>query len=161
MWLICEYWKIHWRVSPLCNNRELYENLKTISTNKWVDFWLMVWITYAESHIWINRSPHQWCSASNNWSGKKREKYDDGTNSIKFWQQYHTLQPELKGKLSWCWLYAFDNVEHYWNSFANTLYYWYISKNCYTPECISRRYVGWWWWIKSSRVNRVRLFYRW
>jgi len=147
---VCNYGHIHWKTSPLCNNWELYNSLKYISNKKNVSFNLMIGISYAESHIWTNFNPQR-CYVTNNWSGKKREKFDDGSNSPRF----NHMSNWHKG----CRLYTFDSVEHFWWSFANTLYYWYLSKGCNTPECISQWYVWWWGWVKQNRVNRVRLFY--
>ena len=147
---VCKYWQIHGRTSPLCDNWDLFNNLKQISNNKWVSFNLMVGITYAESHIGVNFNPQR-CNITNNRSGKKWQIYDDGSKSPRF--------NHMDNRHEWCWLYTFDTVEHFWNSYANGLYYWYVSKSCTTPECISRRWVKWDWEISQSRVNRVKLFY--
>ena len=149
MWKICEYWQIHWMVTPLCNNKTLYDNLKKISVDKWVDFGLMVGITYAESHIGINYNPQK-CSVTNNRSWKKREKYDDWSNSVKF--------NDSKEYVPWCWVYNFDTVEKFWNSFSNTLKFWYIDKWCATAECISKRYVWGNWEVSEKRAKRVNIF---
>lgn len=146
---ICKYWKINWKTTPLCNDRDLFYKLKKISHDRWVDFWLAIWVTYAESHIWINFKP-QYCSKTNNRSWKKRAKFDDNTSSVRF-----NLRPD---RIRWCWLYTFSSVEEFWKSHVNSLYYWYISKWCNTPECISRRRVKWDWITSPSWNERVSLF---
>ena len=138
---ICQYWKIHWRTSPLCDDWQLYHDLKNISKSVWVDFGLMVGITYAESHIGTNFAP-QHCSTTNNWSWKKRD--SDGNKN---WKE-------------WCWLHQFDSVQSFWYSMATSLKRWYIDKSCDTAECISRRWVRWDGTLdgKHNRINRVNLF---
>jgi len=149
MWQICRYWRLRGEVSPLCDNRDLYQKLKGISDNRGVDFGLAVWITYAESHIWINFNPH-YCDVSNNRAGKKREKYDDGSNSVRFHQQDNYIP--------WCRVYNFESVDEFWQSHVNSLWYGYVSKWCDTPECISKRRVQWDGKTSPSRNRRVRLF---
>jgi hypothetical protein len=125
MSMICDKWQIHWRVTPLCNNRELYHNLKNISNTVWVPFGLMLGITRHESHIWTNFAPSYECSKSNNWAGIK---WDYQRN--KDWQE-------------WCWLHKFETVEAFWYSFARSLKHGYIDKWCDTAECVARRRVRW------------------
>lgn len=146
---ICELWKLNWNVSPLCNNTLLYNNLKKISEDKWVDFQLMLWISYAESHIWANFAP--WCSLNtyyNLWWVKAR-KLDN----------WLTLKNQPIPDKNWCRLYKFNSIEDYWNSKANSLKFWYINKQCSTPECISKWYVIWNWVIKEWWSKRVNIFY--
>lgn len=146
---ICKWWKIRDNVSPLCNNRDLYWNLKKISAAKNVSFELMVGITYTESHIGANFKPEK-CFVHNNRGGKKAKKLDDGT----------MVRPQSMPLKDWCRLYHFDTVEEYRNSFANTLKMWYIDKWCSTPECISRYYVKNDWVIKTWRCSNIRKFYQ-
>ena len=124
----------------------MYKKLKTISTNKWVEFWLLVWITYAESHIWANYSSSA-CIDYNNRSWIKRAKHDDGTTT-------KTKLPDT----NWCWIYKFDTIGNYWNSFANSIKMWYIDKDCKTPECISQYRVRSDWAVKDRWSNRVNMF---
>ena len=152
---IVRYGKLHGRVSPLANNRELYKSLKDISIDRGVEFGLMVWISYRESHIGTNFAPGQYCSKSNNRSWLKRSKDRNGELSVKYDTQY-----KLDGRddLKWCWLYAFDNVEEYRRSFANFLYHGYIKKDCGSPECISKYYVKNDWVVKTWRSRSVNMF---
>ena len=143
---ICKYGKIHWNISPLCNNWDLYKKLKVISMNKWVEFWLLVGITYAESHIWANHSSDI-CATYNNRSGIKWKKLDN-------WTVLKNELPDENG----CRLYKFDSVEDYRNSFTNSIKLWYIDKDCKTPECISQYRVRADWKVKDRWSYRVNLF---
>lgn len=155
---IIKYGKIHWRVSPLAENRELYRELKDISKERWVEFWLMVGMSYAESHIAANYSPKWACSISHNRAGMKRDKRDDGSLSKKYDQQYKELPEEIKNELKWCYVYYFPTYQEWRRSFANLLKYGYIEKGCDTPECISRYRVRNDWAVKTSRSSRVNIF---
>ena len=146
---ICKHWKIHWRVSPLCNNRWLYNKLEIISENKWVPFRLMIGISYAESHIWINFNPQK-CNIANNRAGIKWEKFDN-------WKTVMFNQDTSK-KVEWCWLYKFNDTEHMRNSFANSLSMSYFNSWCTEPKCISKFWVWARWPIKWEWVWRVNLF---
>lgn len=153
---ICELWVIHWQKSPLCWNEELYTKLERISNDKWVPFDLMVWITYAESHIGANFRNAHWeidpkCWESNNWWWVKWAKMDDGRVDMPILPSYSVND---KG----CYLYNFQSVEQFWNHLANTIKLWYIDAKCETPECISKYYVGQRWTIKHDWVRRVKLF---
>ena len=143
---ICKYWKIHWNTSPLCEDWGLYKNLKTISKEHFVEFWMQVGISYSESHIWANYASDN-CRNYNNWSWIKWRKNDD-------WSIDKPKLPDSKG----CYLYKFDSIEDYRESFANTLQQGYIERSCDTPECISRYYVKNDWAVKTKRSNRVRMF---
>lgn len=144
---ICELWTIHWRVTPLCNNRELYYDIAEISAKKWVPFKLMLWISHAESHIWANWSPKIECSKSNNWGGLKGYKQEN----------WPTLR-YTSNWVPWCRLYKFDSVQQFWWWLANTLKAY--EKTCWRQaECISIAYV-WWKGVKHNRVERVNLFYK-
>lgn len=143
---ICKYGKIHWNISPVCNNWDLYKRLKTISKNKWVEFGLMIWISYAEWHIGANYASSK-CKGYNNRSGIKRRKNDDGSID----------KPKLPDS-NGCWIYKFDTIEDYWNSFANSIKMWYIDKQCATPECISQHWVRSDWLVKGTWSRRVKMF---
>lgn len=141
MALICKYWQIHWRITPLCNDWDLFNELKTISHSVWVDFDLQVGMAYAESHIGTNFAP-QHCSTTNNWAGIK-----------------NNYERERNYK-EWCWLHQYDNIQWFWLDFAKIIKRGYIDKDCRTAECISRWRVRWdgtldW---KQSWINRVNLF---
>lgn len=139
---ICKYWQIHWRTSPLCNDWDLYHELKTLSNSVWVDFGLMVGITYAESHIWSNRNPSIDCALSNNRAGIK--------NNFERDRNYR----------QGCWLHQYDNIQWFWLDFAKILKRGYIDKDCKTADCIARRYVRGDWWLEGKQgwINRVNLF---
>lgn len=142
---ICELWQINWKKSPLCNNKELYNKFKQISLDKWVDFWLMLWITYAESHIWANYLP-SYCWSLNNWAWMKWVRTDE-------WKMLWGKFPDER----WCRLYHFKDKESWWKWLANNLKYWYIERWCSTPECINEYWV----WKKSQRwINAVNKFYK-
>ena len=152
---ICE--SRNWK-SPVCNNRDLYYKLKKISQEVWVNYWLMLWITNAESNIWSNFAPKQECWISNNLAWMKRAKRSDWSNSLKFDEQYKTLDNELKKKLEWCYLYYFETIEDFRYSFGYSLKYWYYDKNCKTPECISKWRVWVNWLVKENWSKRVRYY---
>lgn len=145
---ICKYSTINGNVSPLCWNKDLFEKLKKISIDKWVDFWLMLWIAQAESHIWANYAKWCWPEYHNLWWVKAR-KLDN-------WQ---TIKDQILPDSNGCWLYKFNSIEDYWESKANSLKLWYINKQCTTPECISKWYVKWNWVVKPDWSDRVRIFY--
>jgi len=139
---ICKYGTIHWVTSPLCNDWDLFRELKAISEYVWVDFGLLVWITYAESHVGTNFAPSQECWLSNNRAGIK---WDSDWN-----RQYR------KG----CRLHQFDTVQAFRTSFAKSIKKGYYDKECKTAECITKRWVRWdgksdW---KQGWINRVNLF---
>lgn len=142
---ICTKWKLRWIVSPLCNNRPLYKNLKYISDVKWVSFMMMLSVSFAESHIGVNFKPSK-CSSTNNWWWIKWSKANNGKVD----------KINLPDK-NWCRLYSFNSVEEYWNALANTLKLWYYNAWCNNATCLSDRYV-WWPWVDMSWVNRVNSF---
>jgi len=139
---ICKYWKINWKVSPLCNNRELFYKIKDISKRYEVNHWMLIWITMSESHIGANYSSSK-CSWYNNWSWIKREKW---------WPK--KKYPDENG----CRLYKFESLEEYFEEFAKIIKEWYIDRGAKTPEEISKSYVKNDWVIKHSWSNRVNLF---
>lgn len=139
--------------SPMCNNQELLDKLILISTERWVDYKLLLGIMYAESHIGAAFKPNN-CWVSNNRAGLKARKYNDWRVSEQFRQQYTSLTPELQNKLSWCWLYYFENTEQFFESLANTIGIWY--KVCeWEASCIVSKYV---WRYSENRVNNVNTF---
>jgi len=142
MALICKYWQIHWRTTPICNDWDLYHELKTISNSNWVSFGLMIGITYAESHIGTNFAPSADCALSNNRAGIKNNYERD------------------RNYREWCRLHQYDNAQWFWLDFAKLLNRGYISKDCNTAGCIARRWVRWDWWLdgKQSRIGRVSIF---
>lgn len=140
--------------SPLCMDFQLLDSIKLIWFDKWVNYKLLLWMSYAESHLWMAFAPHFWCEKSNNWGGIKRKKNDDGTVSEKFNKQYTWLDPELRWYLSWCYLYAFETVEDYFISLANTITqgYWVCEED---PSCIVKSYV---WKYSQNWVDNVSVF---
>jgi hypothetical protein len=111
----------------------------------WVNFETMLWISYVESHIWVNFAPSQSCGEMNNRGWIKAMM----NNS---WQ-VHKIQLPYK----WCRLYPFASIEDYWKSLANTLRFWYAYAWCNDVICLSKKYV-WWAWVNWDRVNRVNWF---
>jgi hypothetical protein len=140
---ICKYWKLNWKISPLCWNYPLLESLKNISKWEGVPFYLMVGITYAESHIWVNFAP-QHCSTTNNRAGIKNSRL--------------ASQDRERDRKKGCWLHQFNSIEEFWLSFARWLKKWYIDKWCKTAECISKYRVKNDKVVKPWRSYRVNLF---
>jgi len=140
--------------SPLCFDFELLEDIKKIWYDKWVSYKLLLWISYAESHLWMAFAPHFWCEKSNNWWWIKRKKNDDWTVSEKYNKQYTWLDPELRWYLSGCYLYAFETVQDYFISLANTITqgYWVCNED---PSCIVKSYV---WKYSENWINNVKTF---
>lgn len=138
---ICELSK----ESPMCNNYTMLNKLKEIADHRNVDYKLLLWIMYAESHIGANFNQEN-CRQTNNWWWVKNRKYDDWTVSEKFDKQYQTLDRDLNG----CWLYYFEDVETFFESLANTIWIWYKSCN-EDPYCIMKYYVGHesWAWVRN------------
>lgn len=131
--------------SPMCNDYVMLNKLKEIADKRNVDYKLLLWIMYAESHIGKSFNQEN-CRQTNNWAGLKARKYDDGTVSEKFDKQYQTLDKDLNG----CWLYYFEDVETFFESLANTIWIWYKSCN-EDPYCIMKYYVGHesWAWVRN------------
>ena len=145
--LICSKAKINNSISPLCNNDKLTKELYQISIDRKISFTLMLWIAYAESHIWANYA--KWCSKEyNNLGWLKRKITDD------WWRIKDYPIPDQ----NWCRLYKFTSIQEYWKSKANSLYHWYAKKNCHTIECISQWYVRWDWVYKPAYNARVNTF---
>ena len=140
--------------SPLCFDFDLLDKIKVIAYDRDIDWKLLIWITYAESHIGMNFAPHYWCEKSNNWAWLKWAKRDDWSISEKYDKQYTGLEGELRWYLSGCYLYAFDTTEDFFISLANTISLWY--KSCkWEPECIVKSYV---WKYSENWVNNVNVF---
>jgi len=157
---ICKYWKLNWKVSPLCNNWQLYNSMKWISEAYNVPFAIALGITYAESHIWVN---YAWtCNESfNNFWGVK----------WRIWQDWKAIKDQVipnnwidynknnkVDKWENCWVYRFGSVEDYWQSKMRTLQKYNSCFNKNKPiTCISYAYV---WDAKiaeQSWINRVSL----
>lgn len=145
--LICNKAKLNWNISPMCNNNKLLKELYNISQDRWVSFTLMLWIAYAESHIWANYA--KWCSPeyNNMWWIKRKVTFD--------WDKIKDYPIPDK---NWCRLYKFNSLQEYWRSKARSLYHWYYKKNCTTIECISQYYVRWDWVFKPAYNDRVNTF---
>lgn len=131
--------------SPMCNDYNMLETLKRVADKRWVDYKLLLWIMYAESHIGANFNAEQ-CRASNNRAWLKARKYDDWNTSEWFdKQEWH---------IDGCRLYNFDTVEQFFESLANTISMWY-SKCNWDVYCISKAYV---WHESWAWVNNVHKF---
>ncbi len=131
--------------SPMCNDYNMLETLKRVADKRWVDYKLLLWIMYAESHIGANFNAEQ-CRVSNNRAWLKARKYDDWRTSEWFDKQ--------EWKIDGCRLYNFDNVEQFFESLANTISMWYAKCN-WDVYCISKAYV---WHESWSWVNNVHKF---
>lgn len=143
---VCKYGKLNWKVSPLCNNWQLYNSMKWISEAYNVPFSIALGITYAESHIWVNYA--WWCNAGyNNWGGVK----------WRIWQDWKAIKDQVIPQ-NWCWVYRFGSVEDYWQSKMRTLQKY---NSCFSKgkpiTCISYAYV----WnaneAEQSWISRVSL----
>jgi hypothetical protein len=139
------------RKSPLCNDWILYELWKRISTERWAEWSIVLWIMLAESHIGANYV--LWCDSSwNNWWGVKARRNDD---------QIVRKNQAIPNDWNWnhwpCWLYKFDSMEDYFITKANIIGDWY--RWCFKRrtrrnmvECISYKYV---WDPKVSELHWV------
>lgn len=136
--------------SPMCDNPELLNKLILIANERGVDYKLLLGIMYAESHIWAAFKPQK-CWVSNNRAGVKARKYNDGSVSVQFREQYKTLPAELQEQLNGCWLYYFESPEQFFESLANTIGVGY-AKCEWEPTCIVSKYV---WHYSENRVNNV------
>lgn len=144
---VCKYGKLNWKVSPLCNNWQMFNSLKGISEAHWIWFWIALGITYAESHIWVNYA--WWCDVSyNNWWGVK---WRIGIN-------WNAIKDQKIPDKNWCWVYKFWSIEDYWQSKMKTLQKY---KSCFerkdTIKCISYTYIGDPKVAEQSWINRVAL----
>lgn len=143
---ICQYWKLNWKVSPLCNNWQLYDSMKWISEAYKIPFSIALGITFAESHIWVN---YAWTcdSTYNNWWWVK----------WRIWSDWKAIKDQIIPQ-NWCWVYKFGSVEDYWQSKMRTLQKY---KSCFSKDkpitCISYAYV----WnanvAEQSWISRVAL----
>lgn len=139
---------IHWRKSPLCDNWELYNSWKRISQERWADRSIILWIMFAESHIWANFATT--CNSSwNNWGWVKARRTDDGI-----------VHRDQSIPNNWCWLYKFDSMDEYFKTKANIISDGY--GKCFTRnskrsqiECISWKYVGSPSVAEQHRINNV------
>ena len=69
------------------------------------------------------------------------------------------MDEEKRENLKWCYLYNFDSIEQGWSSLSNAIKYGYSNTNwAYSPEVISKYYVGSNWKVKPQWVKNVRLF---
>lgn len=137
---ICKYWVNKWKVTPLCNNWNLYYHYKNISEKKWTNFFLQLWIWYAESHLWVAYNPNS-CYISNNWFWLKWKKLDS-------WKLLNYKLPK-----KWCRVYFFSWTVDWWTSMANTL----LSYNDPNPYSMVKKYV---WYYNQDWINRVNIFYK-
>lgn len=138
--------------SPMCNDREMLDDLMEVAEAKSVDYKLLLGIMYAESHIWANFKPYN-CNITSNWAGLKARKYDDWQTSPRYTYQYEQFEqtdPNLYEKLNGCWLYYFENPHQFFESLANTISIGYKSCN-EDVYCIMKSYVGHesWAWVRN------------
>lgn len=135
---VCKYGRINGRVSPMCDNWEMYYQGKQAFAEKPNARPIALGIMYSESHLWVN---YAWsCDQSwNNRGGIKGKKLDN-------WKLLRDQPIPNNGKWWpwWCRLYRFDNMSDYFKSKANTLIDWYWP--CFDREkpieCIAYNYVG-------------------
>lgn len=128
---VCKYGRIDGKISPLCNNRDMYMSGKQIFADRDVPRDIALGVMFSESHIGVNYAGT--CNSSwNNRGGIKWRILDDGSRvrdqSIPNWW--------------WCRLYKFDSVNDYFISKANTFTKY---KDCFTQDkpitCIAYNYV--------------------
>lgn len=137
--------------SPMCWNYTMLIDLMDVANKRNVDYKLLLWIMYWESHIWVNFKPYK-CSITNNWAGLKARKYDDWAVSEWYNVQYWNL---TWMDLEWCWLYYFEDTHTFFESLANTIGIWYAKCNN-DPYCIMNSYV---WHESAAWINNVYKFY--
>jgi len=149
---VCKYWQLNGKTTPLCNNWDMFDSIKKVSESKSVPVWVVLGITYAESHIGINYNKPA-CAFYNNWGWVKGRVTSNGTVTPFKWKY-----PDENG----CYLYKFDSIDDYFDSKTNMLKANYIDKGCKQDSlvrCIARYYV----WTpgtmqnKESWINRVLL----
>lgn len=145
MWKICEVSSS----SPMCNNWEMLNDLMEVAEKRNVDYKLLLWIMYAESHIGANFNMHN-CGQMNNWAWLKARKYDDWHVSEWYNEQYKHLSINTE----WCWLYYFEDVHTFFESLANTISIWYGKCN-EDVYCIMKSYV---WHESGAWVRNVYIF---
>jgi hypothetical protein len=154
---VCKYWKLNWKISPLCNNWQMYNSLKWISEAYNISFPIALGITYAESHIGVN---YAWtCNAGYNnlwwikwriWQDWKAIKDQEIPNN---WKDYNNNKKIDIWEV--CYLYKFGSIEDYWQSKMRTLQkYSTCLKQKLPIKCISQSYLT---WNKQAWVQRVAL----
>lgn len=141
--------------SPMCWDYKMLTDLKDIASNKWLDYRLLLWIMYAESHIGSSFAPHYWCRESKNWAWLKWAKYGDWSVSERYNNQYPNLDQELQWSLSWCYLYYYEDYNQFFESLTNTIKLWYVDKWADTPEEIVKYYV---WNYSQNWIDNVNQF---
>ena len=135
--------------SPMCWDYQMLHDLMVIAEERNVDYKLLLWIMYAESHIGANFKPYK-CKITNNRAWLKGRKYDDWTTSEWYNVQYQSLDLDLE----WCWLYYFEDYKQFFESLANTISIWYGKCN-EDVYCIMKSYV---WHESGAWVRNVYLF---
>lgn len=135
---ICKYGKLNGKVSPMCQDWDLYQTAKAQFAEIPKSRPIALGIMYSESHIWVSYAGSCDQSWNNRW-GIKGKKLDNG--------KLLRDQPIPNNGNGWyggCRLYKFDNLKDYFKSKANTLIDWY--RWCWSQaepiKCISYRYVG-------------------
>ena len=121
--------------SPLCDDISTLQDLRYISEERGVSFWLMIGITHAESRIGTDFAPG--CTPEYyNWGGVKARRLDTG----EVIRDYPI--PDYNG----CWIYKFNSLQDYWISTSNIIKMGYLDKGCSEEDdvarCISECYVG-------------------
>lgn len=137
--------------SKLCNNRDLFNVLKSIAKNNNAPVWILLGIMAHESRFGTSyhRSNTVECrETTNNRHGSKGNNTDEWVKkTTRIW--------------AWCWLQKYDTIEEWFTSLARTIGIWY--KWCLNRRdpitCISYRYVGSPTVSEKSWVNHVKTFY--
>lgn len=136
--------------SPMCWDYQMLHDLMVIAEERNIDYKLLLWIMYAESHIGANFKPYK-CKVTNNRAGLKARKYNDWTVSERYDKQYQNI---TWVDLEWCWLYYFEDYKQFFESLANTISIWYGKCN-EDVYCIMKSYV---WHESGAWVRNVYLF---
>ena len=136
--------------SPMCWDYQMLHDLMVIAEERSIDYKLLLWIMYAESHIGANFKPYK-CRVTNNRAGLKARKYNDWTVSERYDKQYQNI---TWIDLEWCWLYYFEDYKQFFESLANTISIWYGKCN-EDVYCIMKSYV---WHESGAWVRNVYLF---
>lgn len=150
--------------SPLCNDYDLLKRLYDITESRlpWKNFFpILVWITNAESSLWINFAKDSvgWrCDGRNNWGWTKYQILDNDSRVYKRnlnWFVYTNSEDQFG-----CNLYPFESIEEFWITKVNGMRYGY--KSCVdsrTPvRCLSYRYVGNPLVAEESWIRNVSIF---
>jgi len=136
--------------SPLCNNYDLYNVLKSLASKYNVPIWILLWIMHKESKLWTSYHHTNTADCRENTNNRHGSK----ANHTSEWAKRTTkVWP-------WCRLQKYDTIEEGFISLARTIGIWY--ETCFKGDdpikCISYKYV---WDPKVSEETRVYTVWLW